>query len=398
MEYVNSEQKDKAEKLRAYIHQRAVLSTLRLCALKEADLQTLLNETVSVVSKTLDMEYCEVLELLPDGKALLFRAGVGWKKGLVGHATVEAHTHSQAGYTLLVNGLTAVKDLAKEKRFEVSPIVVDHGIVSTMHTIVHGKGKPFGILGVHTSRQRTFTEYDKEFLQSIADMLTESIIGDETGEDCRKSRDRNRKTLEETIETLKGELDIRDPFTAGHEERVSELSCAIAKEMGLSEEQIEGIDIAGGVHDIGKIAITTKILSKPGKRTKADLEMIKIHSQVGYDILRGIEFPWPIITMVLQHHERLDGSGYPDGLKGDEIIQEARILAVADTVEAISSHRPYRPALGVDKALEEISKNKDILYDPEVVDACVRLFRGKGFEFKTGGEGGGDVDLIAYCV
>ncbi len=383
MKYINSEQKDKAEELRVFIHQRAVLSTLYLCAQRETDLQTLLNETLSVVSKTLDMEYCEVLELLPDGKTLLFRAGVGWKKGLVGHATVEAHAHSQAGYTLLVNGLTAVKDLAKEKRFEISPIVVNHGIVSTMHTIIHGQGKPFGVLGVHTSRQRTFTEYDKEFFESIANMLTKAVIGDETGEDCRESRDRNRKTLEETIKVLSRELDIRDSFTAGHEERVSELSCAIAREMGLSEEQIEGIDIAGGVHDIGKIAITTKILSKPGKRTMADFEMIKIHSQVGYDILRGIEFPWPIINMVLQHHERLDGSGYPDGLKGDEIIQEARILAVADTVEAISSHRPYRPALGVDKALEEISKNRDILYDPEVVDACVRLFREKGFEFKT---------------
>jgi len=159
------------------------------------------------------------------------------------------------------------------------------------------------------------------------------------------------------------------------------LACAIATEMGLPDERIEGIYIAGLLHDIGKIAIPAEILNKPTKLTEAESNLIKTHPQVGYDILKNIEFSEPIAQIVLQHHEMMDGSGYPQGLKGKEILLEARILAVADVVEAISSHRPYRPALGLDKALEEIAQNKGTLYDPKVVDTCLKLFTEKGFRF-----------------
>jgi HD-GYP domain-containing protein (c-di-GMP phosphodiesterase class II) len=149
--------------------------------------------------------------------------------------------------------------------------------------------------------------------------------------------------------------------------------------MGLSDEQMDGLHMAGLMHDLGKISIPAEILFKPTKLSELEFNLIKCHSKAGYEILKKIDFPWPIAKIVLQHHERLDGSGYPYGLKAGQILQKSQVLAVADVVEAIASHRPYRPALGVEKALEEISKNRDILYDPEVVDACLILFKEKGF-------------------
>jgi putative nucleotidyltransferase with HDIG domain len=174
---------------------------------------------------------------------------------------------------------------------------------------------------------------------------------------------------------------MRDPYTAGHQRRVVDLASANADKMGHSQEQKDGISMAGVIHDVGKIAVPAEILSKPGRITELEYSMIKTHSQVGFDILKSIEFPWPIARIVLEHHERLDGSGYPQGLSGGEILLEARILGVADVVEAMASHRPYRPGLGIKKALEHIADNSDILYDAEVVRACLEIFDGKGFRF-----------------
>jgi PAS domain S-box-containing protein/putative nucleotidyltransferase with HDIG domain len=201
-------------------------------------------------------------------------------------------------------------------------------------------------------------------------------------EDLRQSLERLQMTLEGTVNSLASAIEMRDPYTAGHQRRVTQLACAIAEEMGLPGEQIDGLRLAGLVHDIGKINVPAEILSKPGPLTELEFGLIKMHPQVGYDILKEIEFPWPVAQIVLQHHERMDGSGYPQGLSGEEIILEARILAVADVVEAMSSHRPYRPSRGIDEALEEISHNRGILYDPEVVDACLKLFAEKGFKLE----------------
>ena len=172
---------------------------------------------------------------------------------------------------------------------------------------------------------------------------------------------------------------MKDPYTAGHQQRVSDLARSIAKEMGLSADQRDFIRTASAIHDIGKISIPAEILSKPTKLTNLEFNLIKTHAQSGYDILKDIEFPWPVADVVRQHHERMDGSGYPQGLKGNDILLEARIMAVADVVEAIASHRPYRPSLGIDFALDDISRNKGILYDADVVDACLKLFREKGY-------------------
>jgi PAS domain S-box-containing protein/putative nucleotidyltransferase with HDIG domain len=190
-----------------------------------------------------------------------------------------------------------------------------------------------------------------------------------------------RAMMNGTIESLAATTEIRDPYTAGHQKQVSRLACAIAREMGLDGDNVEGIRVASILHDIGKISAPTEILSKPGQLTAYEFNIIKVHPQLGYEIIKGITFPWPVAEIVLSHHERLDGSGYPRGLKGEEILLEARILAVADVVEAVSSHRPYRPGRGIDVALEEIEKNAGILYDREVVKVCMRLFGEKEFKF-----------------
>jgi len=195
----------------------------------------------------------------------------------------------------------------------------------------------------------------------------------------QQSLQRLQKTIKEIIQAMAYIGEVRDPYTAGHQRRVAQLSFEIAKMMGLQDQEYEGLTMAAFVHDIGKILVPADILSKPGKLTKPEFDMLKDHTRIGYEILKTIEFPWPIAKIVLQHHERMDGSGYPAGLMGNQIIIEAKILAVADVVEAMSSHRPYRPALGVDKALEEINQHRGTLYDTQVVDACVKLFTDKGF-------------------
>ncbi|MCK4987737.1 MAG: HD domain-containing protein, partial [Desulfobacterales bacterium] len=190
-----------------------------------------------------------------------------------------------------------------------------------------------------------------------------------------------KEVMDGTIRAMALAVEMRDPYTSGHQHRVAELAQAIAEEIGLPADDIEGVYMAASIHDIGKISLPAEILSKPGKLTEIERKMIQAHSKVGYDILKGIDFPWPIAEIVLQHHERMDGSGYPHGLGGKEILIEARIVGVVDVVETMASHRPYRPSIGLDKALEEVLKNKGRLYDEKVVNACLTLFNEKGFEF-----------------
>ena len=186
----------------------------------------------------------------------------------------------------------------------------------------------------------------------------------------------------DTMEALATIVKFRDPYTANHQQRVTQLACAIAKAMDLPEDDITGLYLAGLVHDIGKVSVPAEILCNPGGLSTDELNIIKMHPTVGYEVLKGLDLPWPIAQIVHQHHERIDGSGYPLGLSEEDILLEARILAVADVVEAMASHRPYRPSLGLDYALHEIVKNKDKLYDPNVVDACLRVFRELAFEFR----------------
>ncbi len=250
-------------------------------------------------------------------------------------------------------------------------------------------GEVFGILHVYAAEVNAFTPAEIDLLEEMAGDLAFGVRSlhtrherDLAMEQSRLHLEKLRSSLEDTVRAIATIVEMRDPYTAGHQVRVADLAAAIAKQMALPEEQMHAIHLAGVVHDLGKIKIPAEILSKPGKITDLEYSLIKVHPQAGYDILKGIDFPWPIAQMVLQHHERLDGSGYPQGLKGDAILLEARILAVADVVEAVSSHRPYRPGLGIEVALEEITKQRGVHYDPRVVDVCLSVFREHGYSFK----------------
>jgi hypothetical protein len=219
-------------------------------------------------------------------------------------------------------------------------------------------------------------------LQSLACDIAFGIDNIEIHEDHIKLENNLDKSLNNTISAIASIVEQRDPYTAGHQRRVASLAEAIGIEMGLSKDRLIGLRMSCVVHDIGKIHIPAEILSKPGRLTPAEYEIIKTHPKSGWEVLKNIDFPWPIAEIVYQHHERPDGSGYPRGLKGDEILLESRILMVADVVDAMSSHRPYRPALGILHALQEIMQNKGKFYDEEVVNTCIKLFIEKKFEIK----------------
>ena len=232
--------------------------------------------------------------------------------------------------------------------------------VSGIGQVIKENGKPVGI-------------------QVIAQDITKRKKAEEQAESSMRQL---LKALEDMVEALAMTVESRDPYTAGHQRRVAQIACAIAADMGLTEDQLVGIRLAGLIHDVGKVRVPSEILTNPDGLTEAEMRIVRTHPIVGYEILKNIQFPWPIAKAVLQHHERLDGSGYPSGLSKEEIITEARILAVADVVEAMASHRPYRPGLGIDEALNEIECNRGSLYDSAAVDSCVRLFKKKGFELQ----------------
>jgi len=215
----------------------------------------------------------------------------------------------------------------------------------------------------------------KLYSERLVDKLEKKMLDLQRENTQRKrAEERLENVLEGVIQALGRTTETRDPYTAGHQKGVTQLACAIAEEMKLSPGQLDAIRMTSLMHDIGKMSVPAEILSKPSRLTDIEFVLIKAHPQIAHDILKVIDFPWPVADIVLQHHERMDGSGYPQGLQGDEILLEARIIAVADVVEAMSSHRPYRPSLGLDKALGEIKTNKGILYDADVVDACLKLF------------------------
>ena len=192
-----------------------------------------------------------------------------------------------------------------------------------------------------------------------------------------------QKVMDGTIHAFGRVAEVKDPYTAGHQKRVSKLACAIANILKLSKEQVKGIDVAASLHDIGKIYIPSEILNKPGSLTSIERSLIETHPSIGHEILHTVPFPWPVAEVILRHHERLDGSGYPFGVDGTEICMEARIISVVDVVEAMSSHRPYRPALGMDLALKEIEQGRGALYDSEVVEICTKLIREEKFKFEN---------------
>lgn len=250
------------------------------------------------------------------------------------------------------------------------------GIRSMLDAVIQISGRHLGLLCFeHVGRAHRWEQDEIAFACQLADKVALAF----TLRERRDAQAALREGLEDTVLAIAATAEMRDPYTAGHERRVADLAAAIAREMGLAEMAIEGLRFGAMIHDLGKMKIPAEILVKPSRLSPIEYELIKGHAIAGFDILKDISFPWPVAQMVRQHHERLDGSGYPDGLKDGAILLEARILAVADVVEAMSSHRPYRPGLGIEKALEEIVRGRDVQYDARAVDACLRLVREKAY-------------------
>jgi putative nucleotidyltransferase with HDIG domain len=272
--------------------------------------------------------------------------------------------------------IPAINNMAANDR----QILLDNGIELLMP--LKKEGQLVGILFLSQKLSgETFTNEDKKLLQAVSEDIAVRIDNASRYNDIIKANSELQKTMEGVISAVSAVVEFRDPYTAGHQRRVAALAQAIAGEMGLSEWQMKGMYIIGLLHDVGKIAVPSEILSKPGKISQYEFNIIKGHSQAGFEVIEKVDFPWPVAKAILQHHERNNGSGYPAGLGADDIILEAKIIGVADVVEAMSSHRPYRPALGVDSAIKEIKTQTGILYDPEVVAACLRLLHNGQFSF-----------------
>jgi PAS domain S-box-containing protein len=259
-----------------------------------------------------------------------------------------------------------------------------------IHTVasipLQAGGASIGVINLYSIEPDIYTPEVRELVIEMGDDVSFALEGLEREQQRQAAeaalavhQGKLRGALEATIGAIAATVETRDPYTAGHQRRVADLARAIGREMGLSDDVQEGLHFGALIHDLGKVQIPAEILSKPTRLSKIEFELIKTHPQTGYDIVKGIDFPWPVAEMVHQHHERLDGSGYPQGLKGDAIALEARILAVADVVEAMASHRPYRPGLGIEAALKEIETKRGSSFEPAAVDACLRLFREKRF-------------------
>jgi PAS domain S-box-containing protein len=259
--------------------------------------------------------------------------------------------------------------------------LLQHGLKASVALPLKSKSEVFGAITFYAGEPDAFGSEEVDLLKELADDLAYGIEArrDRSGREAALAALEGNLKL--TVQAVANAAEMHDVYTAGHERHVANLSVAIARELGLTEFLIEGLYLAGLIHDVGKINVPAEFLSKPGKLTPLEYQVIQTHVQAGYDIIKGVDFPWPVGQSILQHHERLDGSGYPNHLKGDAITIEGRILGVADVVDAMQSHRPYREALGLDAALAEIEAGRGRLYDPAVVDACVALFRQKGFRF-----------------
>lgn len=281
-----------------------------------------------------------------------------------------------------MDGFEVCKRLKSMEQTQGVPVIFVSSISDTQDKL---KGFDLGAVDYVTkpfqreellARVRTHLELHR-LRHHLADMVEERTRSLEVSEGRLKT------SLLESIMAIAATVEMRDPYTAGHQRRVAQIASAIAQELGLAEKQVEGLNLACVVHDVGKVKIPAEILSKPGRLSHLEFDLIKQHSQDGYDILKEIDFPWPIAQFVMQHHERLDGSGYPLGLRGDAILLESRIMSVADVIEAMASHRPYRAGLGIEAALKEIEGKRGIAFDADVVDAASRLFREKGYQLEV---------------
>jgi len=298
------------------------------------------------------------------------------------------------GTAVQTGNVSLDKNLSKKNGF--IPWIIEaskRGFNSSVAFPLIRDDQTLGALNIFSEDPDAFDSEEIILLSALADDLAYGIEAIRTREkkkqveyELKESQERIQRTIEVTVRALATTIEMRDPYTAGHQRRVAKLASDIAEEMGLTKDRVDNVKIAGVIHDIGKIYIPVEILTRPGKLSDYEISIIKAHPKYGHDIMAETEVPQPIAQIVMQHHERINGSGYPDGKKGQDILLESRILSVADVVEAMSSHRPYRPALGVDAALDEIENFKGVFYDPAVADACLRLFKKNGYKLNQDSE------------
>jgi HD-GYP domain-containing protein (c-di-GMP phosphodiesterase class II) len=392
-------QRELAERKRAEEEVRRHLE--RVEALREID--KAITSTLDL-SGVLDIILQELERVIPYHSAGIFLLSDGTAKLTAGRGFPDRESALQVSFPVKEDPLT--HKLLQEKR----PLVLADAqadqrflarggtgyVRSWIGVPLIAKGRAMGFLTVDHREAGVYDDETAEMVQTFASQAAIAIENARLYQEAQRELAERKRAEQEvrqsyvklqtafrgTVNTLVSAIEMRDPYTAGHQQRVTQLACALASEMGLPEEQIEGLRMAGLIHDLGKINVPADILSKPGQLSEIEFGLIKMHPQIGHDILKAIEFPWPVADIVLHHHERMDGSGYPQELSDDEILLEARILSVADVVEAMVSHRPYRAAHSTEDALEEISQNRGILYDPQVVDTCLKLFTEKRFEFE----------------
>lgn len=390
--------KKREEELKIQLKHSNTVSELASTLIATDDTKTLLKKMVEVIGRTLDVDRTIIYRV--DFEENVVDGMAEWLNPKT--PGVESTMRRYSMDMFLGGALKIWKTRAPlvSNYNEVNPALVKDGSSEILHDQMKIKSLlwyPFffqehsfyAVVFNQVQKRRDWTEEEIFLAGKIAEQMTVAIqkvalLKQRAAMDkeLKASLKSLKRTLEDTVSALAVTAEKKDPYTAGHQQRVYKLAYAIANELGLSPEKAEGVRIAAMVHDIGKIYIPAEILSKPSLLTDLEFGMVQTHSQFGFDILKTIDFPWPIAKAVLQHHERLDGSGYPLKLKDDQICIEARILAVADVVESMISYRPYRPMLGLPKALEEIRKNKGKLYDSDAADACLTLFNKKGFKLE----------------
>ncbi len=314
-------------------------------------------------------------------------AQAGFKKGYLSSVNISwgdnIYGQGPAGRAIRECKTQLVRDVIEDENFlPWREKAREYGYRSIVSLPIESGGNTMGVLLVYSDVESAFKREKVEVFQRLAKNIAQGISLLRLKREREASQRTHYEILLKTIDAFVLAIEKRDPYTAGHQKRVTDLAVAIGKKAGLNREQIEGLRLGALIHDIGKIYVPGEILNRPGKLTKPEFDLIKLHSEIGREIISGIDFPWDIEKMIAQHHERMDGSGYPRGLKGKDIIMEARIIAISDVVEAISSHRPYRPALGIAAAMEEIKVGRGEKYDPRIVDLCVELFEREEFHWE----------------
>ncbi|MCC7274274.1 MAG: PAS domain-containing protein, partial [Alphaproteobacteria bacterium] len=311
-------------------------------------------------------------------------AAAAFLEGVTVHWSDDAFSQGPTARAIKTGSPQTIRSIADAPGLaHIADAAARWGLVSVIALPILVQGRVDAVLSAFSVHADSFDEDETALLLEFAANLGLAMQTRRTEAENEQFRLQLDRAALGAINAVAATLEKRDPYTSGHQERVARLSVAIATELGWERSRIEGLRLGAMIHDIGKISVPSEILNRPGRLTASELAIIKAHPQVGYEILEKSDFPWPIRDMIHQHHERLDGSGYPQGLTGERIIAEAKVIAVADVLEAISSHRPYRPALGLDAALREIEGGRGTIYDAEIVDVCVRLVRDRGFRWES---------------